>query len=64
MLMKFAEVHPDGKFERTANEILMYAAMLFMRGTLSMYGSFFLAISTTIAIRYSSVRRQTADADG
>ena len=42
----------------------MYAAMLLMRGTLSLMGSYYLSISTTIAIRYSCVRRQTVDDKG
>jgi hypothetical protein len=64
MLMRFARVSSDGTFERVASEVLMYAAMLLMRGTLCLYGTFFLSISTTIAVRYSSVRRQTANTDG
>ncbi len=64
MLMQFARVTADGKFERLGNELLMYAAMLLMRGTLSLVGSFYLSMSTTIAIRYSCVRRQTPNADG
>ena len=64
MLMQFATVSPDGKFERVGSELLMYAAMLLMRAQLSEYASFFLSISTTIAIRYSCVRRQTANAEG
>jgi hypothetical protein len=42
----------------------MYATMLLMRGTLCLYGSFFLSLSSTIAIRYSCVRRQTVGAGG
>ena len=64
MLMRFARVTPDGKFERLRSELLMYAAMLLMRGTLCLYGPFFLTISSTIAIRYSCVRRQTVNAQG
>ena len=64
MLMQFANVSVDGKFERTGNEHVMYAVMLIMRGILCMFGSLLLTISTTIAIRYSAVRRQTVNADG
>ena len=64
MLMKFSHVTVDGKFEKTGNEHVMYAVMLIMRGVLCMFGSLLLTISTTIAIRYSCVRRQTSDLEG
>jgi acyl-CoA oxidase len=64
MLMRFAQVTEEGKFKRLASDVLMYAAMLLMRGTLCLYGTFFLTISSTIAIRYSAVRRQTNGTDG
>ena len=64
MLMRFARVTPEGKFERLRSEVLMYAAMLLMRGTVCLLGSFYWTISTTIAIRYSCVRRQTVNAEG
>ena len=60
MLMRFAAVSADGVFERKASELLMYASMLLMRGVLCIFASLLLSISTTIAIRYSCVRRQTA----
>lgn len=59
MLMNFAEVTPDGKFNRLGSDLLMYASMLLMRATLVMYGALLLSISLTISIRYSCVRRQT-----
>ena len=65
MLMKFSRVTADGKFERLGNELLMYAAMLLMRGgSLPLQGSYWLSVSTTIATRYSCVRRQTVDDKG
>ncbi len=64
MMMRFARVTPEGRFERLGSELMMYATMLLMRGTLCLYGSFFLSISCTIAIRYSCVRRQTVNAEG
>lgn len=64
MLMRFAHVTEEGKFERLGNELLMYAAMLLMRGSLPLLASYYLSISTTIAIRYSCVRRQTANTEG
>ena len=61
--MEFASVSPDGVFERKGSEYVMYAVMLVMRGILCMFGSLLMSISSTIAIRYSSVRRQTATSD-
>ena len=59
MLMQFARVEPNGTFVRVGSEVLMYATMLMMRGTLSIMGAYYLKLSTIIAIRYSCVRRQT-----
>ena len=62
--MQFAEVSSDGKFCRKGSELLMYATMLLMRGNLPLVGAFYSSLSSTIAIRYSCVRRQTADSNG
>ena len=64
MLMKNAKVSEDGKFERVGSELIMYACMLILRGYLCLSASFLLSMSTTIAVRYSCVRRQTANLDG
>lgn len=64
MLMRYAHVDESGRFETRGNPIVMYASMLLLRTTLSIHASIILSISTTIAIRYSAVRRQTANTDG
>lgn len=64
MLMKNARVTADGKFERIGSELIMYACMLLLRGALCLFSSSLLTISTTIAIRYSCVRRQTVNDKG
>ena len=64
LLMKYSTVTPDGKFSRQGNQMVIYASMLLLRGALAFYISSLLSISTTIAIRYSCVRRQTADMEG
>ena len=64
MLMRFAEVTPNGEFRRLGSELIMYACMLIMRSTLCLFSSLLLSISTTIAVRYSCVRRQTANTNG
>jgi acyl-CoA oxidase len=63
MLMRFAQVSEEGEFKRLGNELMMYACMLIMRSTLCMFSSLLLSISTTIAVRYSCVRRQTPSSD-
>lgn len=64
MLMKNAVVHPDGKFEKTGSDLIMYACMLLLRAGLCSFGSTLLSLSTTIAVRYSAVRRQTSNLEG
>jgi len=64
MLMRHARVTPDGKFVKIGNEMMMYASMLCLRGVLGLTATNYLSQSTTIAIRYSCVRRQTAGMDG
>ena len=64
MLMRHARVTPDGKFVKIGNEMMMYASMLCLRGILGLTATNYLSQSTTIAIRYSCVRRQTAGMDG
>ena len=46
------------------NELIMYASMLVLRALLGVFSATLLSYSTTIAIRYSCVRRQTAGPDG
>ena len=62
--MKNAIVTPDGKFEKVGSELIMYACMLLLRASLCIFGDSLLSLSTTIAIRYSCVRRQTANLEG
>ena len=62
--MRNAAVTADGKFERVGNELVMYACMLLLRASLCMFAPLLLSISSTIAIRYSCVRRQTANQEG
>ena len=62
--MRNAVVSADGKFERVGSELVMYACMLMLRAMLCMFSPLLLSISTTIAIRYSAVRRQTSNGEG
>ena len=64
MLMKYSTVTPDGQFSRQGNQMVIYASMLVLRGSLAFYVANMISMSTTIAIRYSCVRRQTANMEG
>ncbi|CAF0808334.1 unnamed protein product [Brachionus calyciflorus] len=64
MLAKNACVHPDGRFEKTGSELIMYACMLLLRAGLCSFGNCLLSLSITIAVRYSAVRRQTSNLEG
>ena len=64
MLMRYAVVTKDGQFKRIGNEMIMYACMLILRALLSVISTSYCSMTTTIAIRYSCVRRQTAGPDG
>lgn len=64
MLMRYAHVDENGRFEKKGNPIVMYASMLVLRAALCVRADLMLSVSTTIAIRYSAVRRQTANMEG
>lgn len=64
MLMRYAYVDENGRFEKKGNEIVMYASMLVLRVHLSVAAALLLSMSITIAIRYSAVRRQTTNQEG
>ncbi len=64
MLMRHAIVTPNGQFKKIGNDMLMYASMLCLRAILGIVASLYSAATTTIAIRYSCVRRQTVGSDG
>ncbi|XP_078699304.1 peroxisomal acyl-coenzyme A oxidase 1-like [Branchiostoma floridae x Branchiostoma belcheri] len=59
MLMKFARVEPDGTYVQPASSKLAYSNMVYLRGTFVMAAAQALASASTIAVRYSCVRRQS-----
>ncbi|KAI8488215.1 Peroxisomal acyl-coenzyme A oxidase 1 [Branchiostoma belcheri] len=59
MLMKFARVEPDGTYVQPASAKLAYSNMVYLRGTFVMSAAHMLATASTIAVRYSCVRRQS-----
>lgn len=58
MLMRFAQVSPDGTYTTPPHSKVSYATMVFMRAFIIGQASSHLARAATIAIRYSCVRKQ------
>ena len=55
----FSQVLPDGTYIKPKNDRLMYGGMTSLRASVVGVSSRGLCIATTIAIRYSAVRRQS-----
>eukprot|EP01129_Flabellula_baltica_P014140 TRINITY_DN6718_c0_g1_i1.p1 TRINITY_DN6718_c0_g1~~TRINITY_DN6718_c0_g1_i1.p1 ORF type:complete len:662 (-),score=162.81 TRINITY_DN6718_c0_g1_i1:13-1998(-) len=58
MLMKYAQVTPEGEYIRPPNSKLVYGTMVMVRAGITISSAEFLSKAITIAIRYSCVRRQ------
>ncbi|KAI8917510.1 acyl-CoA dehydrogenase/oxidase [Powellomyces hirtus] len=58
MLMRFARVEPDGTYVRPPSSKLSYGTMVMVRANIVDNAATNLARATTIATRYSAVRRQ------
>ncbi|XP_052049885.1 peroxisomal acyl-coenzyme A oxidase 1 isoform X1 [Apodemus sylvaticus] len=59
MLMKYAQVKPDGTYVKPLSNKLTYGTMVFVRSFLVGNAAQSLSKACTIAIRYSAVRRQS-----
>nr|XP_056712817.1 peroxisomal acyl-coenzyme A oxidase 1 isoform X1 [Euleptes europaea] len=59
MLMKFAQVEPDGTYVKPLSAKLTYGTMVFIRSIIVGDSARSLARACTIAIRYSAVRHQS-----
>lgn len=59
MLMKNQQVLPDGTYVPPKNSVLTYGTMMFVRVVLIRDAALSLAKASTIACRYSAVRRQS-----
>ncbi|EHA99423.1 Peroxisomal acyl-coenzyme A oxidase 1 [Heterocephalus glaber] len=59
MLMKYAQVKPDGTYVKPVSNKLTYGTMVFVRSYLVGEAARSLSKACTIAIRYSAVRRQS-----
>jgi acyl-CoA oxidase len=60
MLMRYAGVTPDGKFQRSSDSHakISYITMVKVRSTLMFHMARYIAIASTISLRYSAVRQQ------
>ncbi|KGL78376.1 Peroxisomal acyl-coenzyme A oxidase 1, partial [Tinamus guttatus] len=59
MLMKYAQVEPDGTYVKPLSDKLTYGTMVFIRAYIVGESARALSRSCTIAIRYSAVRHQS-----
>ncbi|XP_039754797.1 probable peroxisomal acyl-coenzyme A oxidase 1 [Pararge aegeria] len=59
MLMKNAQVLKDGTYKASPNSKLAYGAMVYVRVVIINSACKYLARATTIAVRYSAIRRQS-----
>ncbi|XP_030638494.1 peroxisomal acyl-coenzyme A oxidase 1 isoform X2 [Chanos chanos] len=59
MLMKYAQVQPDGTYVKPPSDKLTYGTMVFIRSMIVGESSRALSKACTIAIRYSAVRHQS-----
>ncbi|CAG0886267.1 unnamed protein product [Cyprideis torosa] len=64
MLMKYAEVEPDGTYKKPTSDKLSYGTMVFVRTVLGFDAAKYLMKAVTIAVRYSAVRRQSEATPG
>lgn len=64
MMMKHSQVQPDGSYVRPQNNKLNYGTMVLVRVMLLRGAACHLASASTIAIRYSAVRRQSELIEG
>ncbi len=58
MLMRYAQVAPDGTYSKPPTDKITYGTMVQIRSGLVMFAASGLARAVTIATRYSVVRRQ------
>ena len=59
MLMKYAQVEPDGTYVKPVSDKLTYGTMVFIRSLIVGDSARSLSRACTIAIRYSAVRHQS-----
>ncbi len=60
MLMKNAQILPDGTYVKPPQDKLGYGTMVFVRVAIVMDAAAHLRKAVTIAVRYSAVRRQVS----
>ncbi|KAL2809081.1 acyl-CoA dehydrogenase/oxidase [Aspergillus granulosus] len=65
MLSRYSSVNPDtGKYTKPEESAVVYGTLTFMRSKIIQHARLVLARAVTVAVRYTTVRRQFADRDG
>ncbi|KAF2221448.1 acyl-CoA dehydrogenase/oxidase C-terminal [Elsinoe ampelina] len=65
MLSRYSKVDPDtGNYSKFGNPAVVYGSLTAVRANIVMHARLILARAVTVAVRYTSVRRQFQDRDG
>ena len=64
MLARYSQVEPySGTYSQPENPVVVYGSLTYVRAQIIMHARLIIARAVTIAVRYSSVRRQFSDRD-
>jgi len=64
MMARYSKVDPEtGKFSREGHPAVVYGSLTYVRANIIMHARLILARAVTIAVRYTSIRRQFRDRD-
>jgi acyl-CoA oxidase len=64
-LSRYSQVDPNtGTYSKPENPAVVYGTMTFVRSNIAMHARLILARAVTVAVRYTSIRRQFRDRDG
>jgi acyl-CoA oxidase len=64
MLSQYSKVDPDtGRYFKPENPAVVYGSLTFVRAQIIMHSRLILARAVTVAVRYTSIRRQFRDRD-
>ncbi|KAF4553997.1 Acyl-CoA oxidase-like protein 2 [Elsinoe fawcettii] len=65
MLSRYSKVDPEtGKYSKPGNPAVVYGSLTAVRANIVMHARLILARAVTVAVRYTSIRRQFQDRDG
>lgn len=65
MLSRYSKVDPEtGRYTKPEQSVVVYGTLTYMRSKIIQHARLVLARAVTVAVRYTSVRRQFSDRDG